>query len=625
MAQFIDLAESVASTSESEANPFHGVRLRFNSAFLAEDFATAETVCLQALELGKLSDNEIEELLRYLRMLGKGQFALDTLNKALSQRPDLERLQMLRLDLLLQLGKLDEYEQLVKQALELFPHNDSFYRQYHDFLQVNSRVEEAESVIQQATQHGITLFQQAHQASPDEPEVDNPEVSDASLQGFMQLFAGRENAYARQWLNDQGQSGYTLVNEPLTMQALRNHILGNYTLGVYQLDSQSKVGWIVFDLDIGKEQQIDLINPEFMSWANALLLEKTQEIVQLLAFHHIPCSVENSGYKGYHIWIFLEQRISASLAKAFAERIAAQISLEVLPLQLEIFPKQTKLKQGYGNLVKLPFGIHRRSGKLSTMLDTDHNPLSLADFLVQVKKLDSQTFIAALNSLGYINSETPEPPINLQILNNPPVTIDPDPEEDIEWLCLKQNCYALSCIDNLIKTRRSITGAQKNALRYTVGYLKNGPAIVNKLLSQCHNISTEDYMKSGFKGNASGCAKIRNALSSEIDVSMCNCSFESTSAAYLNPLLHLASLAVSSSPVADLNELKLKELVDNYLRLLKNHKELTHQLNTTESQIMKVFDYTGIDHINTDYGVLCFDQSKHELTLNLKVSPKPEP
>ncbi|MCD8479071.1 MAG: hypothetical protein LRZ88_01820 [Candidatus Cloacimonetes bacterium] len=89
----------------------------------------------------------------------------------------------------------------------------------------------------------------------------------------------------------------------------------------------------------------------------------------MLSVYQIPCSIESSGYKGYHVWVFLEQKTSANLAKAFAERIAAQIPMDGLPLQLEVFPKQSTIKQGYGNLVKLPYGIHRLSGKLSTMLD----------------------------------------------------------------------------------------------------------------------------------------------------------------------------------------------------------------------------------------------------------------
>lgn len=621
MVQLFDLAESAPSQNESVKSRFHSFRLLFNSAFLAEDFVSAEETCLKALELNSLSEAESEELISYLRMLGKGELALDTLDKLLSETPRTERIHKLKLDLLLQLGWHDRFEQTIIKAMEIFPESESLYRTYYEFLQTNRRAEEAENLALQASGRGITLLRVTNPAISSEDEEHDITVSDPTLRSFMLLFSGRENAYARQWLSDQGQSGYTLVNEPLCPQVARNHILGNYTLGIYQLDTRSFVGWIVFDLDLNKDQHNDLNNPEFMSWANAILLEKVQEMVQLLAFYHVPCSVEDSGFKGYHVWVFLEERISASLAKAFAERIAAQVSLDELPMHWELFPKQSRVKQGYGNLVKLPYGIHRRSGKFCTMLDAEYRPLPLADFMASVKRVDSLTFVAALSSLGYIHSEIAIGAENHSTDDSPPIAVQADPEDDLEWLCLKQNCCVLNQIDSLIKTRKAISGLQKNALRYTVGYLKNGPAIVNKLLSMCQNVCVDDYMKSGFKGNASGCAKLRATLSSELDLSQCNCAFECTSAGYLNPLLHLVKLEDSGSKSSDLNELKLKELVDSYLRLLKNHKELTRRLETTEAGILKLFEHIGIDHISTDYGSLCFGRTKNELVLNLKVSP----
>jgi hypothetical protein len=618
MKEHVGISLSERASEHVAQKRFHDYRMQFNSAFLSEDYALAEESCLQALSLESLSLAESEELLRYLRMLGKGQMALETVNGFLEQNPGDPKLMNIKLDLLLQLGLTDEYEALVKRALEGSPQNEFYYWRLHDILKSGSRMEELQDLIQQAAAQNIKLSQDETCSPNEEDSTTQHSISDANLQSYLQLFTGRENAYARQWVNDQGNSGYALVNEPLTMSTLRNHLQGSYTLGVYQLDSESKVGWIVFDLDLAKEHQNELLNPEFKSWVSALLLEKTQEIAHLLSVYHIPCSIEFSGFKGYHVWVFFEHRISAALAKAFVERISAQIPMDGLPLHLELFPKQSRIKQGYGNLVKLPYGIHRRSGKLSTILDADLCPMELSDFIVSVKKADSQAFIAALDSMGYTHSQE-----LLRQEQNPdasemPISVQADPEQDIEWLCLKQHCYVLSFVDAALSTRSVLSGTQKNILRYTVGYLKNGPAIVNKLLSKCRNPDPGDYMKSAFKGNAMGCAKIRNSISSEIDISLCNCSFDMSSASYANPLLHLEKLEPISSQSSDLNEMKLKELVDGYLRLLKNYQEVSRRLRNIEAQIINLFENVGIDHINTDYGDLCYDKAKAELTLSLK-------
>ena len=624
MSQHSDILVSSPKPQAQQAQRFHDLRMQFNSAFLAEDFAQAEAVCLKALEILDNGKSEIEELNRYFRMLGKGEKALDLARDSLTQNPGDSRLISITLDLLLQLGYVEEYEVLLRDVIDRYPDSERYYQLYHDFLISNSRSEELAAIAQQAAQQGIEISHTETDSLADEDGQVKTVISDACLQSMLQLFAGRENAYARQWANEQGASGYSLVNEPLTPAALKNHLQGSYTLGMYQLDSESKVGWIVFDLDISKEHRNELLNPEFKSWVSALLLEKTGEIAKLLSVYQIPCSIESSGYKGYHVWVFLEQKTSANLAKAFAERIAAQIPMDGLPLQLEVFPKQSTIKQGYGNLVKLPYGIHRLSGKLSTMLDDELEPHALSDFMASVKRTDPLTFIAALDSLGYTRTNDIAPIENLQ--KN--ADIEPlamlDPLQDIEWLCLKQHCHALSHIEDTINTKRNLGSAQKNILRYTVGYLKNGPSIVNRLLSKCSNADTEDYMKSAFKGNAMGCAKIRNSLAAEIDLSLCNCSFDDASASYPNPLLHLAKRLLDSSHSCDLNELKLKDLVDKYLRSLKNHQEITRQLKSIESQILKLFEHSGIDHINTDYGVLSYGKNKDELTLILKALTNPE-
>jgi hypothetical protein len=87
-------------------------------------------------------------------------------------------------------------------------------------------------------------------------------LSNADLLTMINLFQGRENSYARQWVSDEGKYGYTPVNEPLNLNAVRNHLLGIQTLGIYQLDFMGKVKWIVFDLDVEKSHLDKLIKPE---------------------------------------------------------------------------------------------------------------------------------------------------------------------------------------------------------------------------------------------------------------------------------------------------------------------------------------------------------------------------
>ena len=72
------------------------------------------------------------------------------------------------------------------------------------------------------------------------------------LIAFMSLFGGREGVYARQWVSPTGESGYTPVEEPLTPKVAENHLLGNFTIGVYPVRLDNTVNFIAFDIDIAK-------------------------------------------------------------------------------------------------------------------------------------------------------------------------------------------------------------------------------------------------------------------------------------------------------------------------------------------------------------------------------------
>jgi len=55
--------------------------------------------------------------------------------------------------------------------------------------------------------------------------------------------AGRQ-CMPRQWISPTGNAGYTPIHEPFTVQVAKNHILGHYTIGIYQLRMDNTVNFI---------------------------------------------------------------------------------------------------------------------------------------------------------------------------------------------------------------------------------------------------------------------------------------------------------------------------------------------------------------------------------------------
>jgi len=178
-------------------------------------------------------------------------------------------------------------------------------------------------------------------------------------------FACREDAYAVQL----PKGGYVKVEQPLTSKIVQRHLVGVETVGVYQLNHESMVKWLCFDLDPEK-----LEDPK--ASAQRLLqvcFEKSKEEDEVERPRIWPHSVllEASRFPdpSYHIWILFAVPVPAKAAKWLGLRILELASLS--PKQVEVFPKQSEItkEQPYGNLVKLPFGFHQVERKWSRALD----------------------------------------------------------------------------------------------------------------------------------------------------------------------------------------------------------------------------------------------------------------
>ncbi len=149
-------------------------------------------------------------------------------------------------------------------------------------------------------------------------------------------FIQRRDLYARQ-LED---GSYLCVRKPLQDRLLIAHLKGEITLGAYVLDQESRARFAVIDAD------------------DDLQLARLAEMGASLAAAGIPSYLETSR-RGGHQWFFFEEPIPGKEARAFGTSLLKSNGL----LGIELFPKQDKLGDGPGSLIRLPFGIHRKTGR----------------------------------------------------------------------------------------------------------------------------------------------------------------------------------------------------------------------------------------------------------------------
>ncbi len=164
---------------------------------------------------------------------------------------------------------------------------------------------------------------------------DDDELSRLALL-LIRTFVQRLDIYPKQ-LED---GSYVSMREPLNPSLLVAHLKGEVTLGTYLLSSDAKGRFLVLDADTAEE------------W------EQLTHIAPALHMEHIPCVLERSR-RGGHLWIFFTGWLVAQDIRLFAKGILAAYQIG----SMEIYPKQDQLTTGPGSLIRLPFGVHLKSGK----------------------------------------------------------------------------------------------------------------------------------------------------------------------------------------------------------------------------------------------------------------------
>ncbi len=203
-------------------------------------------------------------------------------------------------------------------------------------------------------------------ASAPAPPTD-PDLADHAR--FVHLFAGREGVHARQWFDPQrGRGGYAPVRTPLTPAIVADHLAGKVTVGSYLVRVDDTCTFFVLDLDITKRALEGARRDAAARDALRTTVAATaHDLRARLAELGLPTLLFDSGYKGRHLWGICQRPIPARLLLHLGRALRRALPVPK-SLHLEFFPKQATVPEdGLGNLVKLPLGIHRRSGRRSAL------------------------------------------------------------------------------------------------------------------------------------------------------------------------------------------------------------------------------------------------------------------
>lgn len=474
----------------------------------------------------------------------------------------LERLASLHRDR----GELTRARELILTLLNAMPTHSSALRFLAEILMEENNLTGIEPLLTRAIDRGFPTekaneIRRGLPSSPIQSPKDDPfSFTDADCARFVTIFAARENLYARQWSAEGGKTGYTPVNEPFTPAVAKNHFQGSVTIGVYPIRLDGTCTFFAIDLDINKAALEKAARGKNLAQDLRLRLKAIAfEILNRLRILGFNPLFEHSGYKGRHYWVFLDQPEAAGtllqLGRLLLNWLAPLLSLD---FHLEFFPKQGELKgKGLGNLIKVPLGIHRRTGHRAWLLDDEGQPLPnpwqalrsitrhprglLIDILDRLKTTGSIQPIRH-DGAGIQNTNTNQPtglPLPLRVEVG---WTEADFTTDTQVAHLMNNCPVLANLRQRAENDRTLSLDEQLVLIHTLGHLPTGPAAVNHLLGKCLDVGPEKYMKDRLKGSPTSCPTIRKRIPLITRNVRCCCDFSSTPDRYPNPLLHMLTL-----------------------------------------------------------------------------------
>ena len=467
--------------------------------------------------------------------------------------------------------------ELLERVLRKRPADSATLAAFAELLRDDRALPRLEAALARAVSAGFPQAQADALRGPRHPPPDDDEEpprdvfapADADCIRFLTLFSGREDTHARQWARIGGDSGYSPVHEPFTPAVARHHFLGTYTVGVYPLRLDGTATFFALDLDIDKSAlERALGDPDL---ARSLRDSMRAEGLRLLAvLRDLGCPVlfEDSGYKGRHLWVFLDLPEDAELLHFLGKQLLAWLS-PTLPrgLHLEFFPKQGGPRgKGLGNLIKLPLGIHRRTGRRSLLLDP--RGAVLADpfaalrtiprlprpaLYAAVERLKSQVAVPIAEPAG---SPTPAAPPTAPTVPQPPTGprlpawTEGDFEADPRIRHILHHCPVLAELKHAVDRHRRLTVEEQLVLIHSLGHVEGGPLAVNHLLGRCIDVAPEKLMKDRLKGNPVSCPSIRKKIPQVTRRVACTCPFDFARDRYPTPTLHLLTLADPGAPPA---------------------------------------------------------------------------
>ena len=453
-----------------------------------------------------------------------------------------------------------------------------------------------------------------------------PDLDGRSVRLFYELFVGREDTCA-----EESMAQRRIVeqkNEPLTEDVVREHLSGARTICTYVQRPNSTAKYLVIDLDVSKKifLKYSMESPEFAQYMKQCY-QVTAETLKVLDRLGLKGYAEYSGCRGYHIWVFFTEWIPVRYIHALSRILTEQIKeVENEEISVEYFPDERKLRAGNaGQRIRLPLGIHSRSGQRSCFLD-EHLE-GITDPSVWMKDIARFSLPALKRIIGMFGGQRKE--------SSPAAGREDILDRDLEGFgklsaevqTVLERCNLMCYLCQKARKTGYLTHFERQSILYVFGHMgEEGKEFLHQVMSYTLNYqyqTTERFLNK-LPGKPVSCIKLRDQyrqITAEIG---CTCNFKRTKNCYPSPVLHaLKSTDVEDGQITipssrtlskekektvyqEINvHRKVQELAEKILEMKRQKRGIDKNIMKLERELEHAFDGMQTDCLEIEMGLLC--------------------
>ncbi len=451
-------------------------------------------------------------------------------------------------------------------------------------------------------------------------------LSDETRQLFYKLFVGREDTYSEEHMFRK--MIVSQKKEPLTDEILKEHLSATRTIGTYAQRPNGTAKYLVIDIDISKKILLKYsVESGEMEQYRKLCFHISCNILKVLEKLGLKGYIENSGFRGYHIWIFFTEWIPVRHINALSQ-IITEKSQDILEeeINIEYFPNECRIRrEKAGTSIRLPLGINSKSGQRGYFLNENFEIITeLTSFFKDIAKFS----LAAVRKIIAMYAGDKKMVSSLLLKK---YTLDQNLEDfgrlSDEVRTVLEQCSLMRYLCQKARKTGYLTHFERLSVLNVFGHMGDGgKEFLHQIMEYTLNYQYQITQKfiNRIPEKPVSCMKLQEQYYQITAQIGCSCNFKRTKNCYPSPVLHAlksvdterGQITVPSSRnlskekeqmvYQEVNVYrKVQELTENILEMKRQKWAIDKKMAKIEKELESIFDGMKIDCLEIDMGLLC--------------------